>query len=139
MKFQRFKDLDPSDKALNVIMEYLSNYYDMRSHIVTENRVGQCLLLENGEIAIALSTCKVPFHSEKVLKIEDIAVEEGHRNEGRATTILAIIKEVSNIVNCIIGLWCEDSTLEFYKSRGFRYVTTKKDHWLEYVPSKQWS
>lgn len=136
MKFGKIKDMDPSVKALNVLNTYLTQQHKMRSHILSRGG-DECLLLENGIQAIALTTCNVPHHKDSILKIEDYEVSEGHRNKGLGTNMMNIITYVSDNVNTIVGLWSEEHNIPFYEKFGFKVITKKKDYWLEYKPNSR--
>lgn len=136
MKMAKFKDIDPSLKALNIIEGVFTENLGMKSSIVSNSEIGQCLILHDELCVIALTTCKVPHLKERVLKIEDIEIKEIARNQGLCTRLLNVMKLVCDKFNCTLGLWCKEPLIEFYEKRGFKVVDKRRDYWLEYKPSK---
>ena len=135
MRYGKFSELDSSLKSLNLIEGYLVDNANMRSHLLSKKDIGECLIIENGVVAVAITSCKVDHHVENVLKIEDLVISEAQRGKGYGTSLLNVIKQVADKTGTIVGLWAEEDKLDFYKKRGFKLVTKKRDYWLEYTPN----
>lgn len=133
MKFGKIKEMDASTKALNVLNTYLTQQHKMRSHILSRGS-DECLLIEDGSQAIALTTCNVPHHKDPLLKIEDYEVSESKRGQGLGTQMMNTITYVSDHTKTVVGLWSEKHNISFYEKFGFKLVTKKRDYWLEYTP-----
>ena len=96
-------------------------YRDFLSKLGPNHQI--VLLKKNGKI-IASGTLfieqKLTYGGCKLGHIENIYVEEEHRSNGYAKTIINKLIEMANTNKCYrIDLICDEKLIDFYRKRGF--------------------
>lgn len=114
------------------IIVYLATKYKARP-VPYEQSGNNYIILSNEKFDMAITVCNTDKH--RVIKIEEILVNENYRNQGLGTNLLKDTMEIARANDCIVGLWCEINNkrgLDYYKRLGFKLVDKINDYWLEY-------
>lgn len=114
-----------------ICMHLCKKYNAIADYLVLSNV--SAIHVHNNNFDIAFTTCDTPYGRR--IKIEDFIIKEEYRNKKLGTEILNEITSFCKEAKCIVGLWCKKTNMKaynFYINNGFKYITTKDDHWLEY-------
>ena len=114
------------------IIVYLATKHKARP-VPYEQNGNNYIILSNRKFNMAITVCNTDKH--RVIKIEEILVNENYRNQGLGTNLLKDTMEIARANDCIVGLWCEIKNkrgLDYYKRLGFKLVDKINDYWLEY-------
>lgn len=120
------------EKVTHKLSLYLCKKYNAKvDYLVLPNVAA--IHVHNDNFDIAFTTCDTPYGRR--IKIEDFIIKEEYRNKKLGTEILNEIINFCKEDTCTVGLWCRKENIKaynFYINNGFKYITTKDDHWLEY-------
>ena len=64
-----------------------------------------------------------------------ILINKKYRNKGICTNLINTMKNTVLENDATLGLWCEINNkklFNFYSRRGFKYIETLNDDWLEF-------
>ncbi|MGL5713348.1 MAG: hypothetical protein ACRCX2_10045 [Paraclostridium sp.] len=125
-------------KALALILDYFKCYeFDIQ---FGEGDNGHFVMISKNlfEIGIALTTCTV--RGRRLLKIEDIRLDNDIQRGGLGTYFIGIILNMANITNVTTGLWTEGETHldKWYKNLGFKLIEINDitgHYWYEKKPN----
>lgn len=120
------------EKAIIKATIIISKLYNCKHSIISLSN-GNFIYVRNKKFDLLMTVCET--NKTSCIKIEEFRVEEKYRNKGICTDILDILKNVALRENVKLGLWCDKDNkklFNFYSRRGFKYIETLNDDWLEY-------
>ena len=120
------------ERALIKATILISKIYSCQHSIISLAN-GNLIYIRNEKFDLLMTVCETD--KTMCIKIEEFRVDERYRNQGICTDILELLKEIAIREDVKLGLWCEKDNkklFNFYSRRGFKYIETVKDDWLEY-------
>ena len=120
------------EKVVVIIAKEIVNKFNCECTLIQLNG-DNYLYLYNKKINILINVCDT--NKKRCIKIEQIEIDEKHRNKGICTNIINTMKMIALKYDVTLGLWCEldnKKLFNFYSRLGFKYIETLKDDWLEF-------
>ncbi len=133
---QEMEEYDELNELAFDSVEEVSND-GFRAHLDDE-AVADYLIDHAGE-AIGFLTLRVETHPSRAyntaLRIVNVAIDEGHRNEGHGAAVLDRVESIASERGCdhlTVGCeWNNDGARRFYREWGFRPKQAEYAHSLE--------